>query len=622
MLTDGETPATAANPELDPKLSFVPRNNIITTDYDGDGEVGDGEDVRTHLQKKESLEKGNGLGDYDDILMLTVRNENEPFVGRVPANVRLGPNAAARFDVDDRTPAWSHESIESPLAEVVWYAVENPVEDADNDGTNDSDNFFGEPGMRTIYRRTLLIAPWVNPYHYVDGNGVSQDTFQIAGDSTTFRAEPGLVRILPADKTQEQALAALIAFQDRYDLSIRLEFDPLLDPANSGRWKIVANTLGDLTKRENRYEHHFLRPGSGSNPGVREFPFAVASLGSGYSGSSANVVFVPDPDIGGPSSPAQAQANLAMLTGVGKFVLSYTIDPLNLKDPPQPTRRYAARPLAFVKDGSTTVATARAMLNDDGEVVRVVRGLVPLSGSRRGEDVMITNALAFDLRVYDPGAPLFGHTPTGTVLEPSDPGWYRAYASNDNMKNNGSGKIGNGNAAYPYIGQGAYVDLGYGFDTRPAFLNSLASPVYALGISHADPWFFDARVLSDVYGKQLAPGYTVYDTWSFHYENDGLNEDGDEINGSTGLWQLLDNDAPGSEDDMPQVDEGTNGFDDPGVYSDGSGITRLGADDIGEHETAPPYDKPLRGVEVILRAYETDSRQIRQVSVKEHFVPE
>ena len=26
--------------------------------------------------------------------------------------------------------------------------------------------------------------------------------------------------------------------------------------ASPGRWKIVANTLGDLTKRENRYEHH------------------------------------------------------------------------------------------------------------------------------------------------------------------------------------------------------------------------------------------------------------------------------------------------------------------------------------------------------------------------------
>jgi len=69
------------------------------------------------------------------------------------------------------------------------------------------------------------------------------------------------------------------------------------------------------------------------------------------------------------------------------------------------------------------------------------------------------------------------------------------------------------------------------------------------------------------------------------------------------------------------IDDGTNGFDNEGYYSDGA-ATRLGVDDIGERETAPPYDHPLRGVQVILRAYETDSRQTRQVSVKQHFLPE
>ena len=35
--------------------------------------------------------------------------------------------------------------------------------------------------MRTIYRRTLLIAPWVNPYRYTDANGVVDDTFTFDG---------------------------------------------------------------------------------------------------------------------------------------------------------------------------------------------------------------------------------------------------------------------------------------------------------------------------------------------------------------------------------------------------------------------------------------------------------
>ena len=173
------------------------------------------------------------------------------------------------------------------------------------------------------------------------------------------------------------------------------------------------------------------------------------------------------------------------------------------------------------------------MLNDDGQVVRVVHGPVPLWGTRRGEDVMMTDALAFDVRVYDPGAPLFRHVPTETVLEPSDQGWrgdpttVGAYLHPDNM---GSATgIGTASTTFPYVGQGAYVDMGYGFDPR------WAQPQFPLPAFHpnvgsaAPPWFFLPRALSDVFGNQLAPGYTVYDTWSFHYENNGVNEDDDEV---------------------------------------------------------------------------------------------
>jgi hypothetical protein len=123
--------------------------------------------------------------------------------------------------------------------------------------------------------------------------------------------------------------------------------------------------------------------------------------------------------------------------------------------------------------------------------------------------------------------------------------------------------------------------------------------------SSATPWFFAARALSDVYGRQLAPGYAVYDTWSFHYENNGVDED---VDGT--------------------VDQGVDGLDGPGRYANPApppltvDYTRLGVDDVGERETAPPYDKPLRGVQVILRAYERDSRGIRQVRVNQHFMPE
>ena len=59
-----------------------------------------------------------------------------------------------------------------------------------------------------------------------------------------------------------------------------------------------------------------------------------------------------------------------------------------------------------------------------------------------------------------------------------------------------------------------------------------------------------------------------------------------------------------------------------GHYSDDVDDIRLGVDDVGERETVPPYDKPLRGVQVLIRAYERDSRAIRQVRVNQHFMPE
>jgi type II secretory pathway pseudopilin PulG len=598
MLRDTDNDGIVDFSDFDEPTSILPRNNAVD-DLNNNGKI-DATEIEQYSHKAQSLAPG-GLGDFDDVLMFTVRNEHEPFVGRQPDKVRIDANDAAAFDVNPGTDAWSAKSIESPLAEVVWYSIENP--DADNNGNG----FFGEPGMRTIYRRTLLIAPWVNPYRYTSVTsptiGDVDDTFQIDGSGPTFTAKPGLVRILPASIDQDEAqlaISCLIAFQERYDLSVRLEWDPLLDAPN-GRWKIVANTLGDLTKRENRYEHHFYRPvASGPKPSGREFPFAVASAGSEYAGS--DVIVVADPEVVGTSFQA-AQASRINSGGVSDTVRNYTLDATNLTDS---TRELPVRPFAYIDDDSTTVATARAMLNDEGQVVRVVKGLVPLSGDRRGEDVMLTDALGFDLRVYDPGAFLYGvredpsnsSSPLSVVLEPTDPAWSLAYKDDmpDPVSASATDRVDK------FVGQGAYVDLGYGFGR--------SFPVPQTNTATVLPWFFRARAIGDVYGDQLAPGYAAFDTWSFHYENNGLNEDRFRLVGSN--WQ----------DDDALTDEGTNGLDDPGNYSDGAFLTRLGPDDVGERETAPPYDKPLRGVQVLLRLYERDSRQIRQVSVNQSFVPE
>ncbi|MGD9632064.1 MAG: PilW family protein [Pirellulales bacterium] len=625
-LVDGRENTTVGanyNPEIDHKTSIIPASNVPFADSTW-------------------LTDGGSLGDYDDILLLTVRNEHEPFVGRAP--LTNGSARAVRPNQTDANlmPAWEPATITSPLAEVVWYAVENP-EEAVND---DAGRFFGEPGMRTIYRRTLLVAPFINPYRYVNPNtGEVVDTFQINGTGPTFTAQPGLVRILPASVQQDEvaeALSCLVAFQERFDLSVRLEFDPLLDAPN-GRWKIVANTLGDLTKRENRYEHHFFAPNS--DPPRRQFPFAMVAAGSDYEGNEVRVVL--DPEIQNASGgPSPFRAGRAILTsrpaikgypGIDDYVANFRIDPTATQG-----KVFQNRPFAYINDRSSSLATARVMLNDDGEIVRIVAGPVPLSGERRGEDVMLSDALGFDLRVYDPGAPLFAHAATETVLQPTDPAWLDAYVSNDNMTNSNAspGRIGNGNSAsqptFLFVGQGAFVDLGYGFDLRRIYWSNaepaeLPEPQFNNAFSSATkPWFFANRPLSDVYGNQLATGYAVFDTWSLHYENNGINEDNDATVTATGAWVRPYDSTNASL--RPSIDEATNGLDDSGNYWEPNSspppslvlvnAVRLGPDDVGERETTPPYDKPLRAIQAVLRLYERDSRQVRQVSINQSLVPE
>ena len=589
----GTWPPTKLNPEIDHTTSILPSSNV------------------TPFKDPAWVTDGAGLGDYDDVLMLTVRNEQKPFVGRAPS-IPTDPR------VDNSYSKWDSQPVESPLAEVVWFAIENPGYE-DNFVTDPTaKHFFGEPGMRTIYRRTLLIAPWLNPYKALDGdnNGLVQDA-----NRNEFKPVPGLLRLLPAPSFPKDnvaaAIAALISFQDRYDISCRVEWDHSI-----GQWKIIANTLGDLTKRENRFGHFQYMPGPPQ--GTRIYPFALESRGSGYSNGTEDVTFVSDPDIGPPGTNARFKANIASTS-----VVSYSNDAPGLY-----TDRYQARPFAYVdKRPSEVPATAQAMLNDDGAVVRVVHGPVPLWGTRRGEDVMLTDVLAFDLRVFDPGAPLFAtRKPTGevdVVLTPSDPGWRTAFLSGDNMTS-GRSQIGKNNSqpsvVYPYVGQGAYVDLGYGYFYN--YATSLPAPEFVSNFSSsAVPWFFappmelavalarnstvlHGGALIDVYGRQLAPGFAVYDTWSFHYENDGVDED---------------------LDTKVVIDQGTDGLDGLGHYLNPTppaippftvDDTRLGVDDVGERETTPPYDKPLRGVQLLIRAYERDSRSIKQVRVNQHFMPE
>jgi hypothetical protein len=141
------------------------------------------------------------------------------------------------------------------------------------------------------------------------------------------------------------------------------------------------------------------------------------------------------------------------------------------------------------------------------------------------------------------------------------------------------------------VANGAYVDLGNGISVAADSLPAGQSPRFS-GYGHP------------LSGSLVGSATTrrTYDTWSTHYETNGIDEDG-----------------------VSAADQGTNGLDDAVPARAGTAVAEQAADgvadDSGEMETSPPYPFPLRGIEIRIRCYDPASRQIRQVTVRHAFVP-
>jgi hypothetical protein len=228
--------------------------------------------------------------------------------------------------------------------------------------------------------------------------------------------------------------------------------------------------------------------------------------------------------------------------------------------------------------GSTSV-TAFPYAFVDHQALTPEPGLIFDTTQRQGDDVILTNVIAFDVRVFDPGVLVLA-TPGSTALVPGDLG----FADPAVMKT--------GSAT------GAYVHLGHGVPTNMGLTSVVTS-----GSAAKFAGFGQAK--SGLQGT--ANTRRTYDTWSLHYEANGLNEDGRAPFNDT----VPDQGTDGIDND----NDGT--FDEPAYDADGDGVF----DDLGEAETLPPYPVPLRGIEVRIRCYEPSSRQVRQVTVRHTFVP-
>ena len=330
-----------------------PRSDLVLTDDPASGNITstNATNIPANTLPIGSRVPITALGDFDDVLMFTSTDTKAPFLGR---------GFRAIIDNSTGTPSTSVEeaTIESNDAEIIWFAIEHPVA---NSGDVD---YIGEAGFRTIYRRALLVAPGM-PIPNTAPGGINPHNLTIR------------------------------EWYERYDISVRRV---------GNMW--VANSLADLTWRQNRFAHQ------------TNFPHQVdVSRIRPYSGDTS-----------------------------------------------------------------------------------LVSPLGPLTLERRGQDIMLRNALAFDVRVYDPQAPL-QITSDGIVVAPGDPGWSTSGSPT------ADGAVG------------AFVDLNYA------------------GAWIGNSWFSGPSQNVSRSGARLFDGH--WDTWPFAYEQDGIDQDG---NGT--------------------IDEGTNGFDD------------------------------------------------------------
>ncbi|MCA9149806.1 MAG: prepilin-type N-terminal cleavage/methylation domain-containing protein [Planctomycetales bacterium] len=182
-------------------------------------------------------------------------------------------------------------------------------------------------------------------------------------------------------------------------------------------------------------------------------------------------------------------------------------------------------------------------------------------------DVIATDVMGFDLRVYDPLAPTVRATPnTQVMLTPIDPG-YVALAST----------VLTANPDPQLFSLGAYVDLGYGINVPVTFNSHFATGAHPRsGLSVVSGSF-----------NPLAP--RVYDTWTRLYERNGLDDNRNGV-----------------------IDEGRDGLDQNAPLN-------FTTDDQLESETMPPYLAPLRGFEAVIRLRDAGSNQVRQASTVADF---
>ncbi len=340
-------------------------------DQNGDGQPDDvnGDGQPDHTQ----------FGDLDDILMMTVRAQGEPFRGR--------------FD-NNNDPSDGYIIVESEYAEVIWWTTIDPISQT----------------VR-LHRRALLIGPKLPTGATVDLSGY------------------------PLDLSTTNGPLQIKRFFQLNDVSARVD-------TSGGTPSFQLNTLSDLTAPRNRFAHFRLNENFGVNftPSMTMQP-----------DTNPGWVYPVDARFLWPRNPSKLSQQWNLLSG----------------------------------------GNSGALVLDDFLV------------DRTGDDVVLTDVLGFDVRAFDPTAPI--GIVGDVAVSYGDPGF----------------------ASSTFVGRGAFVDLGASGQIHSTVNNKLADGP------------------NEITDGGNPPIWVSYDTWSLGFERDGIDQD-------------FQQDTP-----PPQTDEGFDGIDNP-----------------------------------------------------------
>lgn len=530
-------------------------------------------------------------GDFDDYIAFTaVATGDNWFTGKVPRFVldqkTAQFNGVAYVPTDFTGNPWDPIVIQSKYAEIIYFASPDYVRSAlptaitpiDFDANTLPDNI-------RLHRRVLLIRPDLNV------NGVITDRdFTVNGNSYPFMRADQWPAITTGTNDTVTAAATPIwgdawiygmaGVHQQCDLSLRRVLDANGLPTRA----VAANSLNDLALPHNRFGH------------VR-VPSTVAGLPTGETTMPVLAL--------GPPAPI-----LNSISAVDGARLAPPVSGASTEQVVTPNLMSGFIRPEFVLGTDFT----HRFSSDDAW------GL-----ERLGEDVIATNALALDVKIFDREAAILSTT-LGQSVRASDPGYREALRDFINR-----------GAPRPAQIRGDFVDLMFPVlaggpvrgwqvrrfdrlapstgnsdgaiavdtDVTSLVLTEFSGIVNYSGTSttlnaYEDSLYRSGKIVVDA-GGAIRIFQPTFDTFTFHYEHDGFLQGHTAATGKGSRWSMT---VPADE----RFDLGATGI-------NSSTTSVFAADGYLERETSPPFLTRPESIQVSIRIENPTNRQVHQMSV-------